>query len=157
MTRLLIVFVILTSCKTTSLPTQTLTADENDMLCNGARNMFHFIKESKVVKDRYKIQEITLKTNQQIYSGIPYSFIDNNAVETLGDTAIKRLNIKCNLTTDKNPHFDLIYFYSPDRKTLVASIGTIVNRKSWSTGFHFITNLTETGELGEVTIEYYQQ
>jgi hypothetical protein len=61
------------------------------------------------------------------------------------------------MKSDRDPEFKIIYMYTVDTKELMASIGTIVDKKSYSTGFHFKVILTDNGELVQVTIEPFKE
>ena len=158
MTRqLLILIILVTSCKGTSLQTVTLTPDHDRILCNGVKNMTDYIKNSNDVKDKYQTENIRLRTTKKLYGKLSKPTGDNLEIKGLTGSDYKILDLDCDLKSDKDPDFKIIYMYTVDTKELMASIGTIVDKKSFSTGFHFRTILADNGELGQVTIEPFKQ
>jgi hypothetical protein len=157
-TRLIyILLILITSCKGTSLETVTLTPDHKKILCNGTSNLFNHIKKSQDVKDKYRIEAIRLKTNKNLYVKLSKVTGDNLDINGLNGSDYKILSSNCDLLSDKNPEFTLIYMYLVDTKELMGSVGTIVKRNSFRTGFHFRATLTDNGELGQVKVEPFSE
>jgi hypothetical protein len=138
------------------LQTVTLTPDHDRILCNGIKNITDYIKNSNDVKDKYQTENIRLKTSKKIYGNLSKPTGNNLGIQGLTGSDYKILNVDCNVKSDRDPEFKIIYMYTVDTKELMASIGTIVDKKSFSTGFHFKTFLTDNGELGQVTIEPFK-
>jgi hypothetical protein len=133
------------------------------MFCNGANELVLYIKQSDKIKERYKENlgangQIRLRTDKQIIKGIPFEILLDESDQTKLDTSdLKELKTDCKITDDKNPDFDLMFYFAPDRKILIASIATILDRPGYRSGYHFATKLNDKGELGQVKITEFSE
>jgi hypothetical protein len=138
----------------------TLDAKENSIVCNGVEKMIEFIKHSNEVKEKYQIEQndlVKLRTSDSFIIGIPYDLTDNNGIERKADSSFKFIKSRCHLQRDRRADFDFTFFYSTKDNMLMATIGTITNKKSFRTGFRFITKLSDNGDLGDIRIEPIQE
>jgi hypothetical protein len=133
------------------------------MFCNGANELVLYIKQSDKIKERHKDYlkangQIKLRTDKQIIKGIPFEVLLDESDQTKVDTSdLKELKTDCEITTDKNPDFDLMFYFSPDRKILIASIATILDKPGYRSGYHLATKLNDKGELGQVKITEFSE
>src|SRR5687767_5256480 len=119
MTRgLLFTLLILTSCRSNTLPTVTLSAGDNDLFCNGTKNMIVYLKQSDEIKTRYadflhRKGQIGLKIDHEAFKGLPFGLLSQFGVDPIDTVAVKKLNYNCLNPSDSTPDFDVTFYFLP--------------------------------------------
>jgi len=158
--RLLLLILLLTSCKSTTVQTEDLSSTDNDLFCKGTRNMITYLKQSQEIKSRYhdnlhNKEQVGFKIDAEVWKALP-SHTSNLSVapDTL---AIKKLRYQCFNQSDSSPDFEVTFYFYPKKKILTTSVMTMLNKPGYRTGYEFSTQLTEDGELGKVETSTIQE
>lgn len=163
MTRgLLLIIVISTSCRSTTLPTENLSSVDNELFCKGTKNMLVYLKQSHEIRNRYtdilhNKEQIGLRIDNEVFKGLPFGQQSDWGLDSTDTVTVKRLNYQCSNQSDSNPDFDVTFSFFPMKKILTAVVWTILNKPGYRSGYVISTRLEETGQLGPMKISTVQE
>ena len=163
MTRgLLLIIVISTSCRSTTLSTENLSYVDNELFCKGTKNMLVYLKQSQEIRNHYtdilhNKEQIGLKIDNEVFKGLPFGQQTDWGLESTDTVAVKRLNYECSNQSDKNPDFDVTFSFFPKKRILTAVVWTILTKSGYRSGYIISTRLEETGQLGQMKTSTIQE
>ena len=154
--------VISASCRSTTLPTENLSTEENELFCKGTKNMIAYLKLSQEIKSRYgdvlyNNEQIGLKIDNKVFKGLPFGQINELDLEPTDTVAIKKLTYQCYNQSNNNPDFDVTFYFLPESRVLSALVMIVLDKPGYRSGFQFSTKLGDNGQLGQMIIRTIQE
>ena len=159
---LLFIILTLSSCRNTTLSNEVLSEKDNELFCNGTKNMIVYLKQSQEIKDEYadflhNKGTVGLRIDSEAFKGLPFGQHTKLTVDPTDIVAVKKLDYNCPTLSDSNPDFDVTFYFLPERKILSSTVTTILDKQGYRSGYLFEVILHDDGQLGEVRISIIQE
>ncbi len=162
MTRGLLLIILLVSCRSAILPTETFSVVDNDLLCKGTENMIVYLKQSQEIKSSYgdylhNKEQVGLKIDSKIFKGTPLTHLNDWGFDSTDTLGTKKVNCQCYNQSDSIRDFEVTFSFYPKKKILTTIVMTILNKPGYRSGYEFSTKLEEDGQLGQMRISTIRQ